>query len=315
MDNTPQNIAQLIREKALALGFSACGFAGVRPLNEHREHFRRWLDDGNHGTMEWLANHFDKRLDPSQLVEGAKSVIVLLHNYFPAEKQKDPNAPIIAKYAYGKDYHHLLKAKLAKLFDYIQQEISPCSGRMFVDSAPVLERYWAREAGLGWIGKNSLLIHPRMGSFFFISELIIDIELPYDQPFTENHCCNCSRCIDACPTNAIVSPSVIDARKCISYHTIESKDEIHEEIKERLNGRFFGCDICQDVCPWNKKFATPHSEPELMPQLQLLDMDTEAWQNLDKPTYNQLFKKSAVQRAGYAKLLSNLKAAIQSKSF
>lgn len=295
-----------IKEKALELGFSQCGITAATPLEPERENLQRWLDNGMNGAMHYMANHFEKRLNPSKLVPGAKSVISVVINYFPDRKQTDPEAPVIAKYAYGKDYHCTVKEKLNNLLIFIQNNISPCNGRAFVDSAPVLERPLARRAGLGWIGKNSLLITKQFGSYLFIGELIIDLELQSDAPFTGDYCGTCTRCIDSCPTGAIVSPYVIDANKCISYHTIESKEQIPAVIREQLKNQIFGCDICQDVCPWNKK-AKPNYSSDFMPITGLLEMQSSEWINLKKETFMNRFRHSAFERAGYEKLMANIR--------
>lgn len=295
-----------IKEKALELGFSQCGITAATPLEPEREYLQRWLDNGMNGAMHYMANHFEKRLDPSKLVPGAKSVITVVINYFPNRKQADPEAPVIAKYAYGKDYHSTVKEKLNNLLIFIQNNISPCNGRAFVDSAPVLERPLARRAGLGWIGKNSLLISKQFGSYLFIGELILDLDLPSDAPFTGDYCGTCTRCIDSCPTGAIVSPHVIDATKCISYHTIESKEQIPAAIREHLKNQIFGCDICQDVCPWNKK-AKPNYSVDFMPITGLLEMPSNEWSDLKKETFMTRFRHSAFERAGYEKLMANIR--------
>ena len=291
--------------KAIELGFSACGIASVRYLTEEHDRLQNWLSDGMNGSMEYMANHFDKRLDPGKIEPGAKSVISVLINYFPAEKQVDPAAPSISKYAYGKDYHLVVKEKLNNLLIFIQLEISPCRGRAFIDSAPVLERPWAKAAGLGWIGKNSLLISRDHGTYVFIGELIIDLELSYDSPFMGDFCGSCTRCIDACPTGAIVTPRTIDARKCISYHTIENKDEVPESIREKLQNQIFGCDICQDVCPWNKKIK-PNQSGEFEPVAGLLEMDKKNWTELDPITFSKIFRQTAFERVGYDRIMRNI---------
>ena len=297
--------SQLIKQKALELGFSACGISKVRPLEEEREHLQNWLSQGMNASMGYMANHEEKRLDPAQLVEGAKSIISLIINYFPSVLQDCESLPQIAKYAYGKDYHYVIKEKLNNLLIYIQTAIYPCKGRCFTDSAPVLERAWARNAGLGWTGKNTMLISPPYGSYVFISELIIDLELSYDDPFTRNYCGDCYRCIDACPTKAIVAPHLIDARKCISYHTIESKEEVPPEIVEKIGKQIFGCDICQDVCPWNSKLK-PNQSADFKPIDGLLAMTGEDWKQTGSTLFKEKFKKSALMRAGYSKMLQNL---------
>ena len=299
------NYSHLIKAKATELGFDACGISPAKLLEEDSARLSGWLGSGHHGTMGYMANHFEKRVNPAKLVEGAKSVVSVLLNYYTDRKQEDPEAPVISKYALGKDYHHELKERLFKLLSYIQTELSPCEGRAFVDSAPLLEKALAREAGLGWIGKNSLLIHPRKGSFLFIGELVLDLELDYDDHFGNNLCGSCTRCIDSCPTGAIIAPSQLDARKCISYLTIETKEEIPEPLAGSLSNRLIGCDICQEVCPWNSK-AQQHEVLAFQPKTELLQMTASAWKMLDKPTYNRLFKGTAVGRAGFVRMKRTL---------
>lgn len=300
------NLSQKIKSKVKELGFLDCGILPATELTEEKEHYQNWLGAGMHGEMGYMERNREKRLDPRLLYKNAKTILVVLLNYFPGETQKDPQAPIVSKYAYGTDYHFVIKDKLKKLLQFIQEEITPCNGRPFVDSAPVLERAWARRAGLGWIGKNSNLLSVEHGSFFFIGELILDAELPYDQPkIVSDHCGNCTRCIDACPTNAIVDNRVIDSRKCISYQTIELRGDLDENLKGRFENRIFGCDICQDVCPWNLK-AEPHNEPDLKPEPKLLELTRDEWHTMDKPLFNQLFKKSAVKRTRFKGLKRNL---------
>ncbi len=305
MENLPETYSRQIKEKALELGFSACGISAVRCLDEERDRLQSWLSNGMNASMAYMANHFEMRLDPGKIEEGAKSVISVLINYYPSLKQTDPEAPKISKYAYGKDYHLVVKEKLNNLLIFIQSSISPCRGRAFVDSAPVLERPLAKAAGLGWIGKHSLLISKAFGSYVFIGELIVDLELKYDAPFKTDHCGNCTRCIDACPTGAIVFPRTIDARKCISYHTIENKGEIPESIRENLHNQVYGCDICQDVCPWNKK-AAPNQSPDFMSIEGLLEMKKKDWTELSHESYNQIFKHTAFERAGYEQIKRNI---------
>ncbi|WP_421752070.1 tRNA epoxyqueuosine(34) reductase QueG [Croceimicrobium sp.] len=295
-----------IKEEAQRLGFMACGVAKARYLEEEAPKLERWLNQNYQGEMAWLANHFDKRLDPSKLVPGAKSVISLLFNYYPEQKQEDPQAPKIAKYAYGEDYHFVLKRKLKDLVQFIQTEIGEIDGRVFVDSAPVMERKWAQEAGLGWQGKNTLLLNKKEGSFFFLAELILDLELEYDSPMQTDHCGTCTRCIDACPTDAILQPNLLDATKCISYLTIELKDSIPQEFKGKMENWAFGCDICQDVCPWNR-FSKPHQEPAFNPHPDLLGMSSGDWKELSEEVFRELFRKSAVKRTKYLGLQRNLK--------
>ena len=296
---------ELIKNKAKEIGFDDCGFTKAEELTEEKEVLQKWLDANMHGNMHYMANHFEKRVDPSKLVEGAKSVIVLLSNYTPKEKQEHDDSPIIARYAYGQDYHHVLKDKLKLLYNFIKENIYPqLEGRYFVDSAPVLERSLAVKAGLGWIGKNTHLIHKKLGSYVFISELIINLDLPSSEPIKEA-CGGCTRCIDACPTKAIISPKILDARKCISYLTIENKEDIPEEFIDMMNNRVFGCDICQEVCPWTWK-SRPHSNSDLNPNKKILELSKQQWFSLSQEQFNEYFKKSAIKRAKYAGLKRNL---------
>ncbi len=301
-----QQISVLIKEKANSLGFLDCAILPVSFLKEEEERFGQWISEKKHGEMGYMARNIDKRLNPELLIDNAKTILIVLLNYFPKETQADKNAPVLSKYAYGIDYHFVMKDKLKQLLQFIQAEIRPCGGRPFVDSAPVLERAWARKAGLGWIGKNSNLISPIHGSFCFIGELILDIELPYDEPkLVRDHCGRCTKCIDACPTKAIVAERVVDARKCISYQTIELRGNLDENLKGQFENRIFGCDICQDVCPWNLK-AEPHTEPAFEPHPKLLQLKKEDWMNMEKPLFNDLFKNSPVKRTGYKGLQRNL---------
>lgn len=302
-----KQISHLIKEKANKLGLLECAILPVSILDDEKDKFKRWISDKMHGEMGYMERNLDKRLNPALLLENAKTIIVVLLNYFPKETQTDKEAPVLSKYAYGTDYHFVLKDKLKRLLDFIREETGSCNGRPFVDSAPVLERAWAQKAGLGWIGKNSNLISPKHGSFFFIGELIIDIELPYDDPRpVRNHCGQCSKCIDACPTKAIAAEHVVDARKCISYQTIELRGNLDENLKGKFDNRVFGCDICQDVCPWNLK-SHAHNEPTLDPHPKLLQLNTEEWKAMEKPLFNELFKHSAVKRTGFKGLQRNLK--------
>jgi epoxyqueuosine reductase len=294
-----------IKEKAAELGFAACGISKAEYLGDEARRLENWLSAGKHGTMHYMENHFDKRVDPRRLVEGAKSVISVLDNYFPRVSQEDDEVPVLSKYAYGKDYHFVIKEKLRELHEYINQSVGETGGRAFVDSAPVLDRVWAARSGLGWIGKNTCLLVRGSGSFYFIGELILDIELPADNPI-KDYCGSCRRCIDACPTGAIVAPRELDARKCISYLTIEYRDELPAGMRDQMKNRVFGCDICQDVCPWNRK-AKPHNEPLLEPEPGLMSMTSAEWHGMERKTFNNLFKKSAVKRAGYKQLQRNLK--------
>lgn len=295
----------LIRQEAYRLGFDFIGFAKAERLDEEAQRLEQWLNQGMHGKMSYLANHFEKRVDPRKLVPDAKTVITLTYNYFPDTQQEDNAAPKIARYAYGKDYHFILKRKLKTLLAYIQEEIGEINGRCFVDSAPILERDWAKKTGAGWIGKNTLLIHPKKGSYFFLAELVLDLDLVYDHPI-HDYCGRCTRCIDACPTDAI-SPSgyVMDGSKCISYFTIELKEAIPEDYKGFFENWMFGCDICQEVCPWNR-FSKPHNEPEFEPHPQLLSLKKEEWEELTKEVFNEIFRKSAVKRTKFAGLKRNI---------
>jgi epoxyqueuosine reductase len=301
------NISESIKSKAKELGFLECAIIPAGFLDEEEEPFNQWLKAGMHGEMGYMQRNVEKRLNPRLLVENAKSVIVVLQNYYPKETQKDPEAPVLSKYAYGTDYHFVMKDKLKQLLAFIQENLGPCSARPFVDSAPVLERAWARRAGLGWIGKNSNLLSVHHGSFFFIGELFLDVELPFDEPKpVADYCGTCTRCIDACPTKAIVANRVVDARKCISYQTIELKDDLDENLKGLFENRAFGCDICQDVCPWNLK-SIPHEEEDFQPNPKLMELSKEEWYQMKRPLFNELFKNSAVKRAGYKGLKRNLR--------
>ena len=296
---------QRIRAEAQRLGFSFIGFAKAEQMDEEARRLELWLNKNYHGKMSYMENHFDKRIDPRKLVEGAKTVITLLHNYYNPDEQIEPNAPKIAKYAYGEDYHFVLKNKLHALTDFITENIGAVNGRAFVDSAPVLERDWARRSGTGWVGKNTLLINPKAGSYFFLAELIIDIELVYDAPI-KDYCGTCTRCIDACPTEAI-SPQgyIMDGSKCISYLTIELREDIPDNFKSKMQNWAFGCDICQQVCPWNR-FSEPHNEPAFLPQDDILKMTKTDWQEITETVFEKLFKKSAVKRAKFEKFKKNI---------
>ena len=293
-----------IKSTAAALGFSFCGVAKAGFLEDEAPRLEAWLKRGYQGKMSYLENHFDKRLDPTLLVPGAKSVVSLLYNYYP-KKDLTASADLkIAKYAYGEDYHFVIKDKLKIFMQKIYEEIGAVEGRAFVDSAPVHERAWAQKSGLGWTGKNSLLLNKSMGSFFFLAELIIDLELEYDSP-AKDYCGTCTACIDACPTDAITEPYVVDGSKCISYFTIELKDEIPQEVKGKFDNWIFGCDICQDVCPWNR-FSTPNKEAKFDPHDQLITMKREDWQEITKEVFEQVFKNSAVKRTKLEGLKRNI---------
>jgi len=298
------NAKTIIIDKAHELGFFSCGFSKAAFLEEEAPRLEQWLSLNYNGKMGYMANHFDKRLDPRLLVDGAKTIISLLFNYFPEEKQNE-NAPKIAKYAYGEDYHFVIKDKLNELLVYLREEIGEVHGRVFVDSAPVMDKAWAKKSGLGWIGKNSNLIQPKMGSFFFIAELIIDLEIEPDGPM-KDYCGTCTRCIDSCPTEAIVQPYVVDGSKCISYLTIELKDQlIPKEFSGKMDQWMFGCDICQDVCPWNRFSKITH-EKRFKPNPLLLEMKTNEWQELNEEVFEELFKLSAVKRTKFEGLKRNI---------
>jgi len=301
-----QTYTQRIVEKALQFGFSDVGFAKVIRLHDEEKKLKDWLDTGYNAGMEYMANHFEKRVDPSLLVPGAKTVISFLLNYYPEQKQIHNDAPKVSKYAYGKDYHLTVKGKLKQLFDFIKEEIYPdLEGRYFVDSAPVLDRAWAEHSGLGWIGKNTNLISKRWGSFVFISELIINLELPVEVKMVKDACGSCTRCIDACPTNALVEPHTLDANRCISYLTIESRGDIPKEFKGMFENWVFGCDICQDVCPWNSK-SIPTEEPDFYPSNDFLNLTKEDWNEMDESRFNEIFKQSPLKRTKYAGLRRNI---------
>lgn len=293
-------ITEQIRLKSADFGFDRCGFAEVVPLGNECEILKKYLENGYQGNMQYLENHFEKRTDPALLVPNAKTVISLLVNYYPSQKQH-PEFPQIAKYAYGRDYHKVIKKNLKNFYAWLNETFA-CEGRYFVDSAPVLERAWAMRAGLGWIGKNGCLINRELGSFCFIAELIIDLPLDYDKP-EFNRCGTCRRCLDDCPTQALVAPHVLDGSKCISYYTIENKAE-HIDPQPNLSNRIFGCDICQDVCPWNKK-CKPHDVADFMPKAERLTIDRTAWQQMDEQQYQDLFFGSAVKRASFQMLKRN----------
>ncbi|MFY0643341.1 MAG: tRNA epoxyqueuosine(34) reductase QueG [Bacteroidia bacterium] len=292
-----------IKDLAQNLGFSSCGISKAQKLHEEEKHLESWLANNYHGKMQWMENHFDKRLDPSLLVPGSKSVVSLLFNYYPEHDLSEAKVKS-SKYAYGDDYHHVVKYKLKELMKQIHEEYGHVEGRVFVDSAPIMERAWAAKSGLGWIGKHSLLLSKQKGSFFFLAELIIDLELAEDRATTD-HCGSCTACIDACPTDAIISDQIIDSNKCISYLTIELKEEIPSGFQNQMQGWVFGCDICQDVCPWNK-FSVPHKTKEFEPRSELMDLHKNEWRELTEEIFKDLFKRSAVKRAGYLKLKKSI---------
>lgn len=293
-----------VKQLAKSHGFMSCGISRSGFLKEEEKNLSVWLQKGFHGKMHWMENHFDKRLDTTKLVPSSKSVISLTYNYFPEEDLSNAQLKL-SKYAYGKDYHFVIKDKLKDLLNDIQREYGVVEGRVFVDSAPVLERAWAAKAGIGWIGKHSLLLSKKQGSFYFLAEMILDLELEPDGPTTD-HCGSCTACIDACPTDAIISDKVVDSTKCISYLTIELKDEIPASFKGDMDGWIFGCDICQDVCPWNR-FSKPHQEEQFKAHPKLKDLHRSEWKELTEEVFKDVFKKSAVKRAGFTKLQESIK--------
>jgi len=297
-----------IREEAKKLGFSQVGFTKIEALEEESKRLKKWLEEGKQGKMDYLANHFEIRKDPSKLVNGAKTIICLSFNYHFPNRDFTSNQPKIASYALGKDYHKVLKKKLNLLLNWLKENAEVKSGRCFVDSAPILERDWAVRSGLGWQGKNTLLIHPRIGSYFFLAEIIVDIEIEKEEKAITDHCGTCTRCIDACPTQAIDSQGyILDATKCISYLTIELKQEenIPVEFKGKMEDWIFGCDICQQVCPWNR-FSTPHQEEAFLPKEELLNMTRQDWEELTEEKFNALFEGSAVKRTKFKGLKRNI---------
>jgi epoxyqueuosine reductase len=301
--NNKFQYTNFIKEEAKRLGFLSCGISKAGFLEEEAPRLENWLNKNQNGKMSYMENHFDKRLDPTKLVDDAKSVVSLLLNYYP-DKQQVEDSFKISKYAYGQDYHSVIKEKLNELLASIQDNIGAVSGRCFVDSAPVLDKAWAAKSGLGWIGKNGNLLTQKVGSFYFIAELIIDLELDYDYA-TTNHCGTCTACIDACPTEAIVSPYIVDGSKCISYFTIELKENIPQEMKGKFDNWAFGCDICQDVCPWNK-FSKPHSEPLFNPNPEILSMSKKDWLEITEETFNVVFKNSPLKRTKFEGMQRNI---------
>ncbi|MCX6292645.1 MAG: tRNA epoxyqueuosine(34) reductase QueG, partial [Bacteroidetes bacterium] len=294
----------MIKNEAYRLGFDFCGISKAGFLEEEAPRLEQWLLQNRHGKMQYMENYFDKRLDPTKLVDGAKSVVSFLYNYFPSEKQGHADAPKISSYAFGTDYHLVIKEKLKELLFVIREKAGDVNGRAFVDSAPVMDKVWAAKSGLGWIGKNSNLISKKNGSFFFIAELILDIKLESDSP-VEDFCGTCTRCIDACPTEAIIRPYVVDGSKCISYFTIELKEEIPADVKGKFEGWAFGCDTCQDVCPWNR-FSKPHHEKQFRLRTELKEMTKQQWHELTEDVFTKIFQDSTVRRTGYKGLKRNL---------
>ena len=297
--------SHLIKTEAKNLGFLFCGISKAEFLDEEAPRLETWLKKNMHGEMQYMENHFDKRLDPRLLVDGARSVISLGLNYYTDQPQTDPSSPKISKYAYGSDYHSVIKDKLKQLLEIINDQIGEVGGRAFVDSAPVLDKAWAKKAGLGWIGKNTNLINQKAGSFFFLAELIVDLDLEYDIAPTVDHCGTCTRCIDACPTEAIVAPYIVDGSRCISYLTIELKKEIPEEFNNKMDNWMFGCDVCQDVCPWNK-FSVLHTEPAFTPHADLLNLNKRDWDEITEDIFQKVFKNSAVKRTKFSGLKRNI---------
>ena len=296
---------ELIKTLAVNLGFDYCGIAKAQFLNEDARRLEQWLSKGMHGTMQYMENHFDLRIDPSKLVPGAKSVITLLLNYFP-ETEQSKAAPNISKYAFGNDYHEVIRAKLKLFMQNIKEEVGEIHGRGFVDSAPVLERAWAQKAGIGWIGKNGNLINKQSGSFFFIATLIVDLKLNYDDAFAKDYCGTCTKCIDECPTDAILPDKVVDGSKCISYFTIELKDALMpEKMKGRFDNWMFGCDVCQDVCPWNR-FSRSTDEINFTPIPEILNFSASDWEELTEESFKTIFKNSPLKRAKFEGIKRNL---------
>lgn len=295
---------EMIKAEAKRLGFMACGVSKAEFLEEEAPRLEYYLENNMHGNMSYMENHFDKRLDPTLLVPGSKSVISLLYNYYPSRIQRSDSYKI-SKYAYGTDYHFVIKDKLRELMAFIHDSIGEVHGRVFVDSAPVLDKAWAAKSGLGWVGKHTLLLRKQEGSFFFVCEMILDLELEYDTPVTD-HCGSCTACIDACPTGAIVEERVVDGSKCISYFTIELRDEIPLSEKGKFEDWIFGCDICQDVCPWNR-FSKSHSQPLFNPHPDLLSMSKKDWEEITEEVFRELFRKSAVKRTKFAGLKRNIR--------
>lgn len=304
MINSKEKYSKFIKEEAKRLGFLSCGISKAGFLEQEAPRLENWLKNNRNGQMAYMENHFDKRLDPTLLVDDGKSVVSLLLNYYPDSVQNDESFKI-SKYAYGQDYHFVIKDKLKELLHSIQENIGEVSGRAFVDSAPVLDKAWAAKSGLGWIGKNSNLITQRVGSFYFIAELIIDLELEYDHAVTD-HCGTCTACIDACPTQAIVAPYIVDGSKCISYYTIELKENLPNEMKGKFDEWMFGCDTCQDVCPWNR-FSKPHSEPLFNPNPDLLSFTKKDWMEITEETFKTVFKNSPIKRTKFEGLKRNIK--------
>lgn len=300
-----EQYTRIVKTTAKSLGFGYCGIAKAVQLDEDARRLEAWLNQNRNGTMQYMENHFDLRIDPRKLVPGAKSVITLLQNYYPEQRQA-ADTPKISKYAYGKDYHEVIRGKLKQFLLQLNQQIGSIQGRGFVDSAPVLERAWAVKSGAGWIGKNGNLINKQQGSFYFIATLVVDLELQYDDPFAKDYCGSCHKCIDVCPTNAILENKVVDGSKCISYFTIELKDElIPDQMKGQFDNWMFGCDSCQDVCPWNR-FSKQHQEPGLSPIPEVLNLSTAQWEELTEEAFKTIFKDSPIKRSKWSGVMRNL---------
>jgi epoxyqueuosine reductase len=300
-----EQYTRIVKTTAQSLGFGYCGIAKAEQLDEDARRLEAWLNQNRNGSMQYMENHFDLRIDPRKLVPGAKSVITLLQNYYPEQRQ-GADAPKISKYAYGKDYHEVIRAKLKQFLLQLNQQIGSIQGRGFVDSAPVLERAWAVKSGAGWIGKNGNLINKQQGSFYFIATLVVDLELQYDDPFAKDYCGTCHKCVDVCPTNAILDNKVVDGSKCISYFTIELKDQlIPDQMKGQFDNWMFGCDSCQDVCPWNR-FSNQHQEPGLSPIPEVLNLSTAQWEDLTEDAFKTIFKDSPIKRSKWSGIMRNL---------
>lgn len=304
--NTLKKHTRFIKESARRLGFNYCGIAKAVRLEDDARRLEQWLQQGMQGRMQYMENHFELRVDPSRLVPGARSVITVLKNYYP-EEAPATNNPKISKYALGRDYHEVIRPQLKELLEAIREEIGEINGRGLVDSAPVLERSWAQRSGLGWVGKNGNLINKESGSYYFIATLITDLELEYDDPFAKDYCGTCTRCLDACPTEAILPGKVVDGSKCISYFTIELKDALlPDTMKGKFDNWLFGCDTCQDVCPWNR-FARPHAEPAFTPLPGILNLSTQDWEGMSKEKFKEIFRDSPLMRPGYERVMRNLR--------
>lgn len=300
-----QSIEESIKEFALHIGFDACGISKAEYISEEEKHFDNWLASGYQAGLGYMERNIEKRLNPQLLHQGTQSIISVILNYFPEKKQESKDNFLISKYAYGIDYHFVLKEKLSKLATFVKEKFPGSNPRAFVDSAPILDRYWAKMAGLGWIGKNSMLINKKKGSFFFIGELLLDIELQANKTISKSYCGTCTLCIDSCPTKAIEKPYIINSNKCISYHTIESKEDIPDEIARKTGNRIFGCDICQDVCPWNRK-VNSNRNPEFQIKKEIKQWNQKQWKSMTQEDFSEIFKESPLKRAGFIKIKNNI---------